>query len=127
MSHVSKPTILIVEDEPAIRRLVKETLEPRYTVQEAVDGLDGLQRARSVKPDLIILDLRMPGLDGLSVLRKLKADRQTAGIPVVILSVHGETDILLEGQRSGASDHLMKPFDIQELLRVISRQLPLVD
>ncbi len=124
---MSKPTILIVEDEPAIRRLVKETLEPRYTVQEAVDGLDGLQRARSVKPDLIILDLRMPGLDGLSVLRKLKADRQTAGIPVVILSVHGETDILLEGQRSGASDHLMKPFDIQELLRVISRQLPLVD
>jgi len=124
---VSQPTILIVEDEPAIRRLVKETLESRYAIQEAVDGLDGLQRAKSVKPDLIILDLRMPGLDGLSVLRKLKADRQTAGIPVVILSVHGETDILLEGQRLGASDHLIKPFDIDELRRVISRQLPLAD
>jgi len=92
---VSEPTILIVEDEPAIRRLVKETLEPRYLVQEAMDGL---QRAQSVKPDPIILDLRMPGLDGLSVLRTLKADRRTAGIPVVILSVHGGTDILLEGQ-----------------------------
>ena len=124
---MSQPTILIVEDEPAIRRLVKETLESRYAIQEAVDGLDGLQRAKSVKPDLIILDLRMPGLDGLSVLRKLKADRQTAGIPVVILSVHGETDILLEGQRLGASDHLIKPFDIDELRRVISRQLPLAD
>lgn len=104
MSHVSEATILIVEDEPAIRRLVKETLEPRYTVQKAVDGLDGL-----------------------SVLRKLKADRHPAGIPVVILSVHGETDILLEDQRSGASDHPIKPFDIQELRRIISRQLPLVD
>ncbi len=124
---MSQPTILIVEDEPAIRRLVKETLESRYAIQEAVDGLDGLQRAKSVKPDLIILDLRMPGLDGLSVLRKLKADRQTAGIPVVILSVQGETDILLEGQRLGASDHLIKPFDIDELRRVISRQLPLAD
>jgi two-component system response regulator (stage 0 sporulation protein F) len=124
---VREPTILIVEDEPAIRRLVKETLEPRYLVQEAVDGLDGLQRVQSVKPDLIILDIRMPGLDGLSVLRKLKADRQTAGIPVIILSVHGETDILLEGQRAGASDHLIKPFDLHELRRVVSRQLPLAD
>ena len=124
---MSQPTILIVEDEPAIRRLVKETLESRYAIQEAVDGLDGLQRAQSVKPDLIILDLRMPGLDGLSVLRKLKADRQTAGIPVVIVSVHGETDMLLEGQRSGAADHLIKPFDINDLRRVVSRQLPLAD
>ena len=124
---MSQPTILIVEDEPAIRRLVKETLEPRYAIQEAVDGLDGLQRAQSVKPDLIILDLRMPGLDGLSVLRKLKADRQTAGIPVVIVSVHGETDMLLEGQRAGAVDHLIKPFDINDLRRVVSRQLPLAD
>lgn len=123
----SRPKVLIIEDEPAIRRLVQEALQSRYEIHEAVDGLDGLTQAQAVKPDLIILDLRMPGLDGLSVLRKLKAHPETAGILVVIVSVHGETDMLIEGQRAGASDHLIKPFDINELRRVVSRHLPLAD
>src|SRR3989338_3727377 len=97
--------VLVIEDEEAIRRVIGRVLEPLYEVHEAPDGPEGLKQARWVQPDLILLDLRMPGLDGLTVLAKLKADQRTATIPVVIVSGRGETDLLIEGQRMGAVDH----------------------
>jgi len=115
--------ILIIEDEPGICRLMQSVLEPAYTVHVANDGEQGLQQARWVKPDLILLDLRLPKMDGLSVLAKLKADRETNAIPVVIVSARGETDALIDGQRAGAVDHLIKPFEVTDLRHVVQRQL----
>ena len=120
-----RPGVLIIEDEAPIRSLIRRALEPGYQVYESPDGTDGLKQARWVQPDLILLDLRMPGLDGLTVLAKLKADRKTAAIPLVIVSGRGETDLLIEGQRMGAVDHIIKPFGVEELRGVIKRQLAL--
>lgn len=115
----------MIEDEEAIRRVIGRVLEPLYEIHEAPDGPEGLKQARWVQPDLILLDLRMPGLDGLTVLAKLKADQRTATIPVVIVSGRGETDLLIEGQRMGAVDHVIKPFDVEDLREVVRRQIAL--
>ena len=117
--------VLVIEDEAAIRTFIRRALEPSYQVHESSDGADGFKQARWVAPDLILLDLRMPGLDGLTVLAKLKADRRTALIPVVIVSGRGETDLLIEGQRMGAVDHVIKPFNVEDLREVVQRQLAL--
>lgn len=119
-----KPTVLLIDDEPQLRQLMRLALGAEYDILEAGDGTAGLSLAQEQHPDLILLDLRMPGLDGLSVLRKLKAHAQTAAMPVIIVSALGETEILMEGQRSGAADHLIKPFDVNELRRVVHRHLP---
>lgn len=120
----AKPKILLIDDEASIRHLMRQALGESYEIVEAADGVEGLKAAQQALPDLILLDLRMPGLDGLAVLRKLKAHAQTAGVPVIIVSALGETDTLMEGQRSGAADHLIKPFDVSELRRIVHRQLP---
>lgn len=117
--------ILVIDDEERICQLLKEALEPPYEVHVARDGREGLVQARTVKPDLILLDLRMPRTDGLTVLAKLKAHRKMSTIPVIIISAKGETDSLLEGQRAGAADYLIKPLVLEELYQVIRRQLAL--
>ena len=120
---LSKARILVIEDEEGIRRFIKEALEPFYEVVVAGNGQEGLTQARWEKPALILLDLRMPGMDGLSVLAQLKGNRQTNAIPVVIVSGQGDTAMLMEGQRAGAVDHVIKPFTLEELRKVIQRQL----
>ena len=117
------PKILAIDDEEGVRRLITATLEPAYEVIAVGDGQEGLNQARWGKPDLILLDLHLPGLDGLAVLARLKASRETNTIPVVIVSVEGDTDALLDCQRAGALDHIIKPFKIEELRRVIQRHL----
>ena len=119
---MARPKILVIEDEAGIRRLIKKTLESDYEIHLAADGQEGLTQVQAVKPDLILLDIQMPGLDGLSVLRKLRADEATKSIPVVIVSVHGETQMMAESQRAGAVDHLIKPFHIDDLRKVVHRQ-----
>ena len=116
--------ILAIDDEEGIRTFIRRALEPYYEVHLAVDGESGIQQAKVLKPDLILLDLWMPGLSGLEVLAKLKAKEATSGIPVVVVSSRGESEALLESQRAGAVDHIIKPFDLEELRRVIQRQLP---
>jgi CheY-like chemotaxis protein len=115
--------ILVIEDEAGIRALMQKVLEPAYEVRLAERGQDGLNQARWFKPDVILLDIRMPGVDGLTVLAKLKAQPETRMIPVVIVSGRGDTEVLLEGQRAGAVDHIIKPFTPEDLLNVIERQL----
>ena len=123
MAQPSK--VLIIEDEEPIRRFIRRVLESSCEVHEAVNGAEGLKQARWVQPAVILLDLRMPGLDGLTVLAKLKAEPRTASIPVIIVSGRGETELLIEGQRMGAVDHIIKPFDVQDLRDVVHRQLVL--
>jgi DNA-binding response OmpR family regulator len=107
--------ILIVEDNPDLAFGLRNNLEIEgYTIDTAADGLSGLERARAWQPDLIILDLMMPGLDGFRVLRTLREE----GIetPVVILSAHGQEADKVRGFRMGADDFVTKPFSLLELL-----------
>lgn len=120
---MARPRVLVIEDEAAVRALIQKVLAPVYEVKAAESGQEGLNQARWFKPELILLDIHMPGFDGLTVLAKLKAHTETRMIPVVIVSGQGDTDVLLEGQRAGAVDHIIKPFTPDDLLQVIERQL----
>ncbi|MBI4343442.1 MAG: response regulator [Candidatus Omnitrophica bacterium] len=115
--------VLVIDDEPKIAELIATALSPSFEVTAAADGAEGLRQAQALQPNLILLDLVMPGMDGLTVLAKLKGDAQTSAIPVVIVSAKGETSVLREGQRTGAVDHLIKPFTIEALRRQVGRCL----
>jgi len=117
--------ILIVEDEPAIRELVKMTLQSAgySAVYEAQNGEEGLELAEKFLPDLILLDLMLPGMDGITVCRKLKAEEETRNIPVIMLTAKAEeTDVIL-GLEMGARDYITKPFSRKILVARIRAQL----
>lgn len=105
----SRKTILICDDEPALRELVRATLSDGYLFAEASDGVLALELAREVEPDAVILDLMLPRLGGLEVLALLQADDQLRTVPVVVITAWNETreDVLA----AGASDFVTKPFD----------------
>jgi two-component system phosphate regulon response regulator PhoB len=112
---VSK-TILIADDEPNIRQLVAFTLRRRgFEIVEAEDGITALDLIRQSAPDLVVLDVMMPGLTGIAVLQQLSADPATAEIPVVLLSAKGQGVEIEEGLASGARLYLVKPFSPREL------------
>ncbi len=105
--------ILVVEDEPDLRAgLVLAMRDEGYAVDAATDGLDGLTKATSWEYDLVILDIMLPGLDGLSLLKQLRADRK---VPVLILSARDTVDDRVAGLNLGADDYLIKPFELAEL------------
>jgi DNA-binding response OmpR family regulator len=107
--------VLIVEDDPDLGFGLRTTLEIEgYTADVAADGLQGLQRAREDRPDLVILDLMLPGMDGYRVLRTLRAEGNR--VPVLILTARGEEADKVLGFRSGADDYVTKPFGLLELL-----------
>ncbi len=115
-------TVLTIEDQPDIRRLIRMTLEFKgHHVIEAGDGVEGLRLAREKKPDLILLDVMMPGMDGLTVGRTLAADSQLAQIPVVMLSALGGGDDIDAGLQTGAQAYLVKPFSPWELLAKVDQ------
>lgn len=127
------PTILLVDDTPANLGVVVETLEGQgYRVLIAQDGEEGLQRATYVKPELILLDVMLPGMDGFEVCRCLKSDAATADIPVIFLTSLAEPEHTIAGFRAGGVDYVTKPIQIEELaarvgthlnLRAMRRQL----
>ena len=115
---------MAIDDEEAIRYLVRENLElAGYEVIEAADGREGLDTAGREHPDLVILDVKMPALDGWEVLRALRADPQTRGIPVVMLTVLGDDRHVSRGWALGADFYLAKPFEPLELVAVVTRLL----
>jgi two-component system, OmpR family, KDP operon response regulator KdpE len=108
------PVILIIDDELQIRRFLRLSLEAHgYRVKEAVDGNEGLAMIRMSHPDCIILDLSLPDIDGLDVLKKL---RETSAVPVIILSVRNTEQDKIDLLDAGANDYLTKPFGTGELL-----------
>ena len=108
--------ILLIEDDSDISELVQYNLEREgYKVTAAADGEVGLNLALQQKPDLIILDLMLPGLDGLSVCKKLRAAAETAEIPIVMLTAKGEESDIVIGLEMGADDYIAKPFSPKEL------------
>ena len=111
-------TALIIDDEIQIRRLLRMALEAKgYTVKEAPAGQLGLQEAVFVKPDVILLDLGLPDMDGLEVLKRL---REWSQIPVLILSVRDQESIKVAALENGADDYVTKPFSTAELIARLS-------
>jgi len=114
-------TVLVVDDDPVIQRLLKVNFEMEgYTVLSAADGAEGLEQARSSDPDIIILDIMMPKMNGLQVLTALKGDRATRSIPVILLSAKAQAGDVQAGLDKGADAYVTKPFDPLELLDRVS-------
>ena len=110
-------TVLIVEDEKNIVDILRFNLQRAgYQTLEAYDGEDGLAQAVSAHPDLILLDVMLPGEDGLAFCRRLRADPATALVPVIFLSALGEETDRVVGLELGADDYIVKPFSSRELL-----------
>lgn len=116
-SAAGKPQVLVVEDETNIRKLVMLHLElENAAVTEAADGVDGLALARAQKFDLIILDLMLPGLDGVTLCRAIRRDSANVDTPVLMLTAKREESDKVVGLDSGADDYLTKPFGVRELM-----------
>jgi signal transduction histidine kinase/ligand-binding sensor domain-containing protein/DNA-binding response OmpR family regulator len=110
-----RTTVLVVDDNADIRAYVRRHLEPDYRVIEAGDGIQGLKRARSFLPDLVISDVMMPGLDGNALFRSLREDPELDLVPVILLTAKASAENRIQGLRDGVEDYLVKPFDPREL------------
>jgi two-component system sensor histidine kinase ChiS len=119
------PRVLVVEDEPEVAAVVAEILRSRYRVEVARDGAEGLAKARSLLPDLVVMDVFLPRLDGLDAAAALKGAVDTADIPVILLSAHQGVADKLRALNLGAVDYLAKPFQALELLACAERALKL--
>ena len=114
---MAQQTILLVEDEKDIRDLLALHLQREgFAVFEAGDGLQAVDLAQKRKPDLILLDLMLPGLDGLGVSKALQRDPGTASIPILMLTARGEEVDRIVGLELGAADYVVKPFSLREVL-----------
>ena len=119
------PTILVVDDEPPILELVRYTLEDeQIRVLEASDGAQALEAALAARPDLILLDVQMPRLDGLEVCRRLRADPALAGTRIVMLTAAGQDADRARGLAAGADEYLTKPFSPLALFTLVRSLLP---
>ena len=123
MGKTNKKKVLIVDDEPTVRQLVRRMLSKNYTVLEAQDGAEAVDTARSQKPDIILMDILMPRMDGLTACYAIKTDETTKEIPVVMLTAIGyDLNKKLSEDVMGADGYITKPFSSQTLLEAI-RQL----
>ena len=126
MTGTAKTKILVVEDEAHIQRLIRLVLEKNGlevvtadTGEEALKALSEMQ----TKPNLVLLDILMPGIDGLSVLRAMKANAATRDIPVVMLTALAQESVVLQGIKLGAADYIRKPFHPTELVKRLQKTL----
>jgi len=115
----SRPMILICDDEPALRELIRASMDDGFVFAEASDGIAALELAREVEPDVVILDLMLPRLSGLEVLERLNADEELKDVPVLVITAWNETreDVLA----AGADEFVTKPFDPDELRVAVNR------
>jgi two-component system, OmpR family, alkaline phosphatase synthesis response regulator PhoP len=121
---MAREYILIVEDEEDIRELIAYNLSKEgFRTIGAVSGEDALKKARSERVDCVILDLMLPGMDGLDVCRALKKEEKTASIPVVMLTAKGEESDIVTGLELGADDYIVKPFSPKVLVARIKTVL----
>lgn len=114
---MSSPTVLIIEDDPDIRELTRYNLtQEGYAVREAADGGEGLEQAQAGPVDLILLDLMLPGMDGLEVCRRIRSSEELRNIPVIMLTAKGEEVDVVSGLEVGADDYVTKPFSPRVLI-----------
>jgi DNA-binding response OmpR family regulator len=117
-------TVLVVEDDPSISGLLERALSSNgYTVHVAGDGLLGLEKCSSVEPDVVVLDVNLPKLDGLAVAREMKAKEDLKHIPIVFLTAQDRPKDMIAGIQAGARHYLTKPFKLDDLLSKIKKLL----
>lgn len=118
----SQATILVIDDQPGIRRLLTEVLQDEgYQVITAANGYEGIQVAQDVHPNIILMDMKMPGMDGIEALKELK--RQGQGDQVIMMTAYGELDMVNEAREAGMLDYITKPFDIMSLCQTIEENI----
>jgi len=119
-----KPTIFFVEDDTSINALIEATLENNnFEVEGFLEPISFLKRIQNIAPDLIVLDLMLPNLSGHEVLRRLKDNKRTENIPVIILSAKSTEADIVKGLDMGASDYITKPFGLNEFISRINANL----
>ena len=117
-------TILLVEDEDSLRRVLKDLLEMEgYTICEARDGAEAMEQVDRHNPDLVLLDLNLPNVDGFTVLRKLRAEARTEHLPIVVLTARGDEENEVKVLRAGATDYITKPFRPRPLIARLAATL----
>jgi two-component system, sensor histidine kinase and response regulator len=122
---LKRQKILIVDDNPKNRAICEEIFQDRYDLVQADDGLTALRLVREIQPDVVLLDVMMPGLDGYQVCQRMKTDPETGHIPVIIVSAKGQTNEIIEGFDSRADDYIVKPFVNSELRARVTATLRL--
>lgn len=117
-------TILIVEDDPQIARIVQIKLKNNgFHVHHASDGGAGLTMVRTLRPDLVLLDVMMPVMDGYQVLRAIRSEPDLTNLPVIMLTAKGQERDILTGFKDGATDYIVKPFSPAEVVARVQRLL----
>jgi CheY-like chemotaxis protein len=119
---VAAGRVLIVEDHQTMREAMRLVLEPQFEILEAADGIKAVDMIRADPPDLVLLDLNLPGVSGTEVLATLKADRATAGVPVIVVTAMGEEE-RERLMRLGADGYFTKPFSPLALIRTVELAL----
>lgn len=123
-SLVQSSSILVIEDDPSVRTLVQKSLSSKgYEVHLAEDGLSGLTRLEELKPDLIIVDIMMPRLDGMTFVQAIKGYETTKSIPVIFLTAKSDPKSMIDGINLGARFYMTKPFQLDELLTKVRKAL----
>ena len=117
------PKILIVEDIEYNVDLLVQLLEDEYTILQAVDGADGVRMTEENKPDLILMDLGMPVMDGWEATRKIKANDALKHIPIIAVTSHAMVGDEIDARKAGCDDYLSKPIDDEALLKKIKKFL----
>jgi two-component system cell cycle response regulator DivK len=118
------PKVLYIEDHPAQRDILAQMLELNgFEVATASDGIEGVEKTRAWLPDLVLMDLRMPRLDGFEAIKLIRSDEHTANIPIIAISAWASAKHKERALQSGANEHFTKPVDLNRLLSTINRYL----
>jgi DNA-binding response OmpR family regulator len=121
---LANENILVVEDDPSVRTLLEKSLKAQgYRVSVCADGLEGLTRLENERPDLLLVDIMMPRLDGMTFVRAVKSNAETKPIPVILLTAKNDPKSLIDGINVGARFYITKPFQLDELLAKVRKAL----
>ncbi|MBF0178558.1 MAG: response regulator [Magnetococcales bacterium] len=123
VTNAAKPTLLIIDDQPASIFILGQMLRQEYRVDFATGGMEGLRKARQLQPDLILLDVSMPDMDGYTVCHHLKDEENTRDIPVLFITLLNDTEHESLGLQLGALDYITKPFDPETITRKIKNHM----
>ena len=124
MNQINRKRVLIVDDEPTVRRVVRKMLAKDYIVLEAKDGVEAVDVVRREKPDVVLMDVVMPKMDGVGACHLIKSDSDTSVVPVIMLSARVQELDQEYVKDVGADGYIVKPFGSQELMDTISKLLP---
>jgi signal transduction histidine kinase len=114
-THLDRPLVLVIEDNPEMNRFVRETLASEYRVEGAANGTEGLVKALALRPDLVMSDVMMPEMSGDAFVRAFREHRDMDSTPVVLLTARGDDELRVQLLQEGANDYVMKPFSVEEL------------